>query len=150
VTENTPEIIYPEMLEYAWAKDLDRVKAASKYVERDPKAEPLTVDKLPKSPINLVMAMLAESLCYPEIVEAHTAGVDTKRSLHLLMWFDEYLLHKYGNAPDARLVVSRFMRKIANGHYSGLNDGRIVPDLMKTPYVAPDDGADYAQPLPLE
>ncbi|MEO0917784.1 MAG: hypothetical protein AAFY31_12520 [Pseudomonadota bacterium] len=141
-------MIYPEMLDYAWVKDLGRVTAQSKYVVPDQNLPPVTADKLPKSPINLVMVMLEESLSYPEIIDVHTKGADPKRALHVLMWFDEYLLHKYGNLPDARMIVSRFVRRIANGTYTGLGDPRVKSDLLATPYVIPDDGESYKQPLP--
>ena len=75
MTEEKPEIVYPEMLEYAWAKDLDRVYANSKYVQQDYSVgEIVTADKLPKSPINLVLAVIKEALTYPEVVEACKSG----------------------------------------------------------------------------
>ena len=91
--------------------------------------------------------MLEESLAYPEIAEAWTQGADRQRALHLLMWFDDYLLHKYENTPDARMIVSRFVRLIANGTYAGFEDPRVAHDLLETPYVVPDDGSNYSQSL---
>ncbi len=74
MTENTPKIIYPEMLEYASVKDLDRVTAASKCVKPDHNPPPVTVDKLPKNPVKLVLTTITESIAYPEIVKAWTKG----------------------------------------------------------------------------
>lgn len=147
MTDSIPEIIYPEMLEYAWVKDLDRVTAASKYVAPDPNAVPVTADKLPKTPVNLLLAIIRESIAYPEVVSALTKGSDTQRSLHLLMWFNEYLLHKYGDIHHGRMVASRFVRRIANGQYSGINDPDLIGDLLESQFVALDDGKNYDQPL---
>lgn len=147
MTENDPKIIYPEMLEYAWVKDLDRVRAVSKYVAPDPKLPPVTADQLPKSPVNLLLTIIRESIAYPEVVAAQTKGTDTQRSLHLLMWFDEYLLHKFGDMHHGRMVASRFVKGIANGVYSGIADPELMRDLLEIPFVTSDDGKDYEQPL---
>lgn len=147
MTDSNPEIIYPEMLDYAWAKDLDRVRAVSKYVRPDPGAPPVTADKLPKTPINLVLTLIRESIAYQEVVDAHVKGSDSKRSLHLLMWFNEYLLHKFGDTHHGMMVASRFVRGIANGQYSGIDDPELMGDLMESRYVTHNDGKNYDQPL---
>ena len=145
MTEQSADIIYPEMLDYAWVRDLDKVRSRSRYVVQND-AVPVTADKLPKAPVNLVLTIIAEALSYEEIREAHLKGADMRRSLHLLMWFDEYLLHKYGNMPDARMVSARFVKHVVNGRYDGLDDSALRDDLLASPWVAPDDGQDYKQP----
>ena len=164
MTEDKPEIIYPEMLEYAWVKDFDRVKENSKYVKQDDSGEPITADKLPKIPINLVLALLKEAVSYPEVMDAYRT-LDTLKPRHgqgkqyreenLLMWVDEYLVHKYGNVTKGknRIVLTYGptneiidpLREIARGKFDGLDDPRLIEYLKESPMICEDDGNDYNQ-----
>jgi len=153
MAETKSEIIYPEMLEYAWVKDMDRVVAHSKHVKQDYSGQSVTVDQLPKCPINLILAVMKEAMSYPEVMEAYGSaplnGQIPKREAHLLMWFNEYLIHKYGSTPDPRMSTKIPLRKIANGQFSDLNDPALIDELLHSPLVSEDDGNDYNQ-LPAE
>lgn len=149
MTDERKDIMYPEMLEYAWVKDMDRVVANSKHVKWDYSGKPVTADKLPKCPINLVLAVMKEAMSYSEVMDAYgSAPLDGQippREKHLLMWFNEYLIHKYGSNPDPRMLTKIPLRKIANGQFSDLNDPSLVDELLRSPFVSESDGNDYNQ-----
>ena len=150
MSDQKPKIIYPEMIEYAWAKDLDRVYKNSKVIKQDYSREWVTADKLPKSPINLVLTIIKEYLSYPEVVNAWKKGDysedDLKRHAHLAMWFDEYIAHKYGNVPNPTVAVRYFLKQILFDDYS-IDDPGLVEEMLEFPTICPDDGKDYFQPL---
>jgi hypothetical protein len=138
------KIIYPEMLEYPWVKDLDRVRANSKFVSG-------SSEKLPV-PINFLLTVMREAISRPEVMQAYGSaplnGTIPPREQHLLLWYHEYLRHKYGVRlnPAATMIIP--MRKLANGIYSGLDDTNLVADLLARPDVCEDDGVNYDQEPP--
>ena len=149
--EVTDHLLYPEMPEYMWAKDLDRVAKNSKWVKQDYSREPITSDNLPKVPINMALAVLTETLSYPEVLRVQEPEYDDpKRAGHFMMWYSEYIRHKYGNnnckmrGPD--FVLNGFLPKIVNGEHSGVDDDKLIQDLLKEFWVGEDDGKQYARP----
>lgn len=146
VSEQTPEIIYPEMLEYAWVKDMDRVVANSKHVKQDYSGEPVTADKLPKCPINLFLSVMKEAVTYPEVVDAYGGlSGDHKKDRHLLLWFSEYLLYKYGNVPDPRMLLTFYMGEVARSVFTGPDDPKLTKELINRSFICEDDGKNYDQ-----
>jgi hypothetical protein len=136
------KIIYPEMLEYPWVKELELVRAKSKFVSGSmpaPGEVPL--------PVNLLLSVMRDAASRPEVMEAYASaplnGTIPPRGQHLLLWFNEYLQHKYGTRPNPVHYYMIPMRKLANGHYSGLDDPRLIKDLLSLPGVCEDDGVTY-------
>ena len=148
--KTSKELLYPEMPNYAWAKDLDRVTSNSRWVKQDYSGEPITSDKLPPVPINMALAVLRETMSYREVLEVNQSDYDNpKRRHHLMMWYSEYIRHKYGNnnckmhGPD--FVLGQFLPEIVNGKYNGIDDERLHQDLIEQFWVGEDDGQLYDQ-----
>lgn len=139
---------YPEMLEYAWAKDLDRVRACSKFVSSEGKGV-IFVSERPRVPVNLVLAVLKEATAYPEVMHAYgCVPLDQQtpqREGHLLMWFHQYLSHKYGTEPDPVMAMGIAPFKLARGEYTGIDDPKLLKDLLDSPLITADDGLNYEQ-----
>ncbi len=117
---------------------MNRVVANSRHVEENYSGKPRTMDQLPRIPINMVLALMKEAVSYPEVMEAYRALDNLKprygqgkqyREENLLMWFDQYLIHKYGNmAGGKNKIILTFepknatiipLRKIARGEFEG-------------------------------
>jgi hypothetical protein len=81
------EVKYPEMQEYPWAKDMDRVVADSKHV---PGKGGGLMSEQTKVPINLLLTVMREAMSRPEVMEAYASaplnGQIPPREVHLLMW----------------------------------------------------------------
>jgi hypothetical protein len=136
---------YPTVYEYPWAKDYDRVCAASKTV---PPPGGL-MSELPKVPINLLLTVMREAKSRPEIMEAYASvpvnGQIPPRESYLIMWHMEYLSMKYGRDPNPVGEMIIPMRRLANGQYTGLDDAQLITDLLDRPLVCEDDGVSYEQ-----
>ena len=63
------------------------------------------------------------------------------REQYVLNCFNEYLAHKYGNETRAISLANRFMRLVADGKYSGLDDLRLKSDLLEHMFISGDVGA---------
>jgi hypothetical protein len=62
------------------------------------------------------------------------------------MWYDEYLKYKYGNTPNDPVGhITLPMRKLANGHFTGLDDPQLREYLLKDPIISEEDGVNYEQ-----
>ncbi|SDR10713.1 hypothetical protein [Pseudovibrio sp. Tun.PSC04-5.I4] len=139
---------YPEMLEYSWVKDMDRVKAQSKFVSSAGRGlQPAS--EMPKVPINLLLTVMKDAMTRPEVMAAYgSAPVDGQippRENHLLIWFNEYLRHKYGTVPDPVMWIGTPLRRLANGFYENLDDPNLILNLLARRAVTEDDGVDYEQ-----
>lgn len=125
---------YPEMKNYSWVKDLERVTKNSKAVPGSMK-----MSEIPKVPLTLAIEVINESMSYVEVMNAYASapsnGQIPQKEGHLLDWFYEYLLHKHGNLPNPAREVMFFLRKIANNEYSGVDDPELINDLLASPGI---------------
>jgi len=90
----------------------------------------------------------------PEVVEVITpvdASMDSDskkervdRGSHLMMWFTEYLGHKYGDDTEAVFAAQVYASKFIAGLYSSLEDLKLDEDLLAEMYVCRDDGETYS------
>ncbi len=140
--DGTGEVIYPEMLEYAWVEDLDRVTENSKHVRGVRR-----LSDMPKIPISHMLAIMRETASRSEVMAAYSSapvdGQIPQKERHLLSWYQEYLGHKYGTWPDTVSRMTGPMRALANGVYSGLDDPKLVSDLLKDPFICEDNCNDH-------
>lgn len=139
------QLKYPEMQEYEWVKDLDRVTRQSKFEH----GKMTRVSELPKVPLSLALQVMEEAASRVEVMEAYAsaspAGQIPDREKHLLIWHNEYLRHKYGNRPDPIKAITVAMRNLANGVYKGLSDPALIGHLTGLNFVVDDRGAEDAQ-----
>ena len=135
----TGKIKYPEMLDYEWVREMDAVVRNSKATTKGDRL----YSEIPPAPMTLVMTILNEMHNRPEILSAHASAKPHEklgeRESHLLTWFHEYLTHKYGNETKAVSAATMFMRSIANGGYTGLDDPKLKSDLSRDWRVSADD-----------
>ena len=123
------KIEFPEMLEWDWVKELPELQNNSKFVSRS-----RLLSEVPLVSIERLLSILEDALARPEIVEASmisdSGEEKSERSRHILMWFREYLRHKYGNEDNALRNVSYYLPALVNGKYKDINDP-ILRDHMR-------------------
>lgn len=141
-SKTTEEMPYPDMLEFSWVKELGLARMESKFVSGGGTAS----ERLPV-PISLLLTVMKDAASRPEVMAAYASapldGQIPPREGHLLLWFNEYLQHKYGTRPNPIPEMTVPMRKLANGQYTGLDDPRLVADLLARPKVCEDDGVEH-------
>jgi hypothetical protein len=144
IRNNYPWHHDPENWDFPWAKDFERVRANSKQYRG---STPILASDMPKIPINLQLAVMAEATARPEIMAAYGSaplnGQIPEQACTVLFWFEEYLSHKYGDRPEPARTMTVYMRKLMNGVYSGLDDPSLIRDLKTDPFVGEDDGVEY-------
>lgn len=137
---------YPEMQEYSWAKEL---------LAHEHKSRPLTGKPMEPAPINLLLTIIKDSASRPEVMAAYaSAKVNEQvppREVHLIQWFTQYMRMKYdymmrdeyGLQTDAAFTSMIFMRRLANGEYTGIDDPRLHAELLADSFVSEEDGENY-------
>ena len=129
--------IYPEDWDYAWLDDYDRVMKDSKFVSGN-----RLVSETPPAPLWLVLKLMEEMASYQEIFEAFASAKPDEqipmKERNLIFVFLDYMRHKYGNETDATHVAMLFMRFLANGKYTGIEDPTLRRDLLNLPNVYED------------
>ena len=111
--------IYPEEWDYAWLDDYDRVMKDSKFLSGTRRAS-----DIPPAPLSLVLIFMKEMTCVKP-----NEQIPDKEKNHIFVFLD-YLKHKYGNETWAPHIAINFMRYLANGKYTGLEDPNLHKDLL--------------------
>lgn len=128
------DLKYPEMQEYDWAKDFERVRKNSKFVSGS-----IHSSDIPKRPLKEQLAIIRETMERAEVMEAFASAPYeeplSERARHLLMWYHQYLGHKYGNRPDPLSLHTNIMRRFALGEFSGVDDPKLHEALLASRYV---------------
>ena len=136
------KIEFPEMLEWDWVKELPDLQRNSQFVSRS-----RLLSEIPPVPVERLLRVLKDALSRPEIVNAsmhpESSEERSEKSRHILMWFREYIRHKYGNEDSALLMLSYYLPTIVNGHYQGIDDPKLHDDMRNCRGISyPNSGSD--------
>ncbi len=141
LSANNDEIAHPEMLEYPWVKKLDEVREDSKL-----KGSGILLGTGRPVPFCDLMNAIEYTVSRPEIVELLAAAINsttTSREVHLAMWFDEYLMHKYGLHGKALGICRYFSMMVIGKKYTGASDPELIRDLRMHPSYSPESGGQF-------
>lgn len=127
----TAVIMDQEFLEnLPWYKEKQLLKDKSKFI-----SGPAPYNAGGPCNIDLVLACIREALDRPEILEAYkSAGPNENipdEYRNIIHYFNSYLWVKYGNRPDPLKHHIAYMRRIANGNYTGADDPNLRFDLLQ-------------------
>lgn len=135
----TDKTMFTELDQYQWYRDIDELRKHSNLNK-----ENRLVSEIPHAPVSLVLTIMEEMAGRPEVVAAY-ASVPLKgrigdEEFYLITWFYEYLTHKYGNETNAVDEAKFYMRRLANGVFSGVDDPKLRTTLLAENRIYDDEG----------
>ncbi|WP_306257774.1 hypothetical protein [Pararhizobium sp. IMCC21322] len=135
----TDKTMFTELDQYQWYRDIDELAKHSKF-----KSMERLLSEIPPAPVSLVLTIMEEMTSRPEVFAAYASapadGQIGPEEKFLLMWFREYIKHKYGNETQALSEAVYHMRDLANGAYGGVDDPKLRATLLADDSIY-DDGA---------
>lgn len=125
----TDKTMFTELEQYQWYRDIDEL-AKHSVINRETRL----MSEKPPAPVSLVLTIMEDMASKPEVVAAwgspYINGKIGDEEWFLLTWFHEYLTHKYGNETRALPKASIYIRDLAIGDYSGVDDPKLREALL--------------------
>lgn len=128
---NTPE----KTVKFEWSDEYIELKKS--YVSPPPTVRRMS--DIPAAPLSRVLKIMEEYQKHPSIWNAFSKvglnGKFTEEESNMTGGFQHFLDVKYGDDDWGRNAVAAKIRKWVSGHYTGLDDPKLIAELLDHPKV---------------